>query len=139
MENISKYIGIPHIFSQSSFEAADCVGLVRLWFKEHQWKPSCYDGEFTKDWYEKDPLRMVRYLTKNFYKVKDVSELHLGDIVYFCINSEGHCALYLEYGKILTTFPKGTQWDGSDLPDKSMIVHRNLWEQGFRAGFRRRT
>lgn len=138
MENINKYIGIPYEFAGSSFNGLDCVGLLRLFFKEHHWKPDIYDGVFQKDWYKTTPLRMIKFFCRNFSKIRNVDDLMFGDIVYFHINGEGHCAIYLEYGKILTTFPdKCKQWDGTYLPSRTMIVHRNIWEQGFKGGFRR--
>lgn len=138
-ENIGRFIGIPYEFAKWSYESADCVGLVRLFYSENHWYPDCDDGSFTKDWYVKEPLRLVRYLMKHWNKTRNIEELHYGDAVYFLINGEGHVGIYLEYGKILTTFPPGCkQWDGSILPSTSMILHRCLWEQGFTAGFKRK-
>jgi cell wall-associated NlpC family hydrolase len=139
MEDISKYIGIPHIFAEWSLEGCDCVGLVRRFYVDHHWKPDCDDGEFAEDWYITDPRKMIRYLRKNFNKVKDIADLSFGDVCYFLIGGEGHCGIYLGYGKLLTTFPStAPQWNNTVLPDVSMILHRDVWEQGYRCGFHRK-
>jgi NlpC/P60 family. len=98
-----------------------------------------YDGEFTKDWYKVEPFRLIRYLAKHLDSTRDASELSFGDVCYFCINGEGHVGIYLEYGKILSTFPPDCQqWDGSILPDRSMVLHKSMWFKGFSAGFKRK-
>lgn len=138
MEDISKYIGIPYKFAGYSNDGCDCVGLLRWFYADHQWQ-EMYDGEFTKDWYKKEPHRMIRWFFKNMDKLSSIDKLKFGDICYFHINGEGHCGIYLEYGKMLSTFPPNCkQWDGTVMPSESFIVHRQMWEKGFKAGFRRR-
>ena len=136
---VSKYIGIPYVFAGHSMEGADCVGLVRMFYADHHWKPAWYDGEFKKDWYITQPYRMIRYLLKNLIKEPNIDNLRFGDIVFFMINDEGHLGIYLEYHKILTTFPPNVKLlDGSIMPDKSMIMRENIWLPAYRCGFKRK-
>lgn len=139
MEDIHKYIGIPFKFARYDFNGCDCIGLIRLWFQDHQWKPEIYDGKpFSRTWYKREPYRMIRWFMRHFNLIRNINDLKFGDIVYFHINGEGHCGIYLNYGKLLTTFPHCQQWDNSNLPDQSMIIHRFVWGKIFRAGFRRK-
>ncbi len=137
--NANDYVGIPYKFAGWTHDGADCIGLVRLIFHEQHWKPAIYDGEFSRDWWKTEPYRMLRFFVKNFDIIKEEHDLQCGDVMYFDINGEGHVGIYLDYGKLLTTFPANCkQWDGSVLPDESMIVPRRIWEKGFKCGFRRR-
>ena len=136
--DVNKYIGIPYLFAGHSFDGADCIGLARLFYHEHHYLPELYDGEFEKDWWKKDKNRMVRWLVKNMTKV-DIENVEYGDFMYFNINGEGHCGIYVGNGKMLSTFPPSTpQWDGSILPDESMLIPRRIWSKGIRACFRRK-
>ena len=138
MENIDKYINIPYVFAGYDYNGADCVGLLRLFYSEHNWM-EMYDGEFTKDWYKKEPYRMVKWFLRNMNKVRNIDDLQFGDVVYFNINGEGHVGIYYKYGKILTTFPDDSkQWDGTYMPHNSFLCHRQLWEKAYKCGFRRR-
>ena len=135
---LNNYVGIPYEFAGSSHDSADCIGLVRLFYKEHNWKPDIYDGPFYHNWYVKTPFRMIRFFIKNMNKIKKSKELQFGDVVLFIINGESHCGIYLGYGKLLTTFPHSKQWNTSEMPESSFISHRDFWEKGFKIGFRRR-
>ena len=135
---LNNYVGLPYEFAGSSHDSADCIGLVRLFYKEHNWKPDIYDGPFYHNWYVKTPFRMIRFFIKNMNKIKKSKELQFGDVVLFIINGESHCGIYLEYGKLLTTFPHSKQWNTSKMPESSFISHRSFWEKGFKIGFRRR-
>ena len=140
MIDTSKYVGIPYEFAGSSFEGADCIGLLKLIFATEGWTPDFDDGKpMLPDWYIKEPKRIERYLIKHFDRTKDVTSLTAFDIVYFMIEAEGHVGLLLPYGKCLSTFPPGNlQWNGSSMPSKSFVMHRNMWEYGFLSGFKRR-
>ena len=135
---LNDYIGIPYEFAGHTKDGADCIGLVRLFYRDNKWKPEIYDGSFEHDWYKREPLRMVKWFMRNMRKVRDVHELTYGDVVYFHLNGEGHCGIYLEYGKVLMTFPNGEQWDTSEYPSSSFVSHRDFWGHGFKIGFRRR-
>ena len=136
---LNNYVGIPYEFAGSSHDSADCIGLVRLFYKEHNWKPDIYDGPFYHNWYVKTPFRMIRFFIKNMNKIKDIKDLQFGDVVYFTIGGEGHVGIYYKYGRILTTFPDNSkQWDGTYMPNNSFLCHRQLWERAYRCGFRRR-
>ena len=139
MEDISKYIGIPYEFNGDTSDGADCAGLVMMFYRDHKWKPTTYEKPKDHDWFVKTPFKMERFLLKNYKKVKSISDLSFGDIIWTRIGGEGHVLIYLEYGKVLTTFPPtGPQWNSEVLPSKSMVVHRNVWEHGFICGFRRK-
>ena len=139
MKDISKFIGIPWEFNRSDYSGADCSGLALLFYREHKWKPDNYVKPKEKNWYVKNPYKMERFLLKNFRKLKDISELQYGDLILCKINGESHMLIYIEYGKVLSTFPNTTpQWNGVTLPNQSMLIHRDIWENGYIAGFRRK-
>ena len=134
MENIDKFIGIPHYFNQDSFEGCDCLGLCRLFYKEHGWKQTFCDGkEITKKWQEKNGnIRLFRYFKKNFKETDDITSLDYGDIVLFKVSGDYHFGIYLQYGKVLAmevpvVYGKTT----------SSIFHKKLWELGFVTAFKR--
>lgn len=135
MEDISKYIGIPHYFNQDTFNGCDCLGLCRLFYKEHGWKETFSDGKpITKDWQKKDgAIRLFRYFKKHFNETKDVNDLTFGDVVLFNICGDYHFGIYLEYGKVL----------GMEVPVRkgrsiSSIFHKKIWIAGFVSGFKRK-
>lgn len=133
MENIDKYIGIVHRFNGDTFDGCDCIGLCRLFYREHGWSPKFDDGKpVTHDWEKKDSLRLVRYLQKNFTMTRDVGELQFGDILLFDIAGDSHLGIYLQYGDILAM-----QVPVDEGKTTSTIYHRHYWKPGFKAGFRR--
>ncbi len=138
MEDLKKYIGIPYGFNESSFEAADCAGLVSLFYREHGW-PDDYPKPKTKDWYMKEPLYMQKYLMKNFSMTRDIDELTYGDILYYQINGEGHIGVYLNYGKFLSTYPKVSEFNGGCSFIDRCRFWFNMGGVKFIAGFRRKT
>ena len=111
-EDFSKYVGIPFKFNESSFEYADCAGLVSLFYREQEWENWDYPKPKHKDWYIEDQLYMQRWLMKNFKMSRDMGKIDFGDIVYFLINGEGHIGVSLGYGRILMTFPKISKFNG---------------------------
>ena len=139
MEDIYKYINIPYKFAGYNYDGADCIGLLRLFYADHNWVEMNDGRTFTKDWYKKEPYRMVKWFLKNMNKIKTIEELQFGDVVYFLIGGEGHVGIYYKYGKIITTFPENSkQWDGTYMPNNSFLCHKQLWEKAYRCGFRRR-
>ena len=134
-----KYINIPYKFAGYDYDGADCIGLLRLFYSDHNWQVINDGRTFTKDWYKKEPYRMVKWFLKNMNKIKDIKDLQFGDVVYFTIGGEGQVGIYYKYGRILTTFPDNSkQWDGTYMPNNSFLCHRQLWEKAYRCGFRRR-
>lgn len=134
MEDINKFIGIPHYFGQDTFQGCDCLGLCRLFYKEHNWKQTFDDGKpITKDWQKHNGLmRLLKYFRKNFTPTTNIDDLHFGDIVLFKIAGDYHFGIYLEYGKVL----------GMEVPVKygesiSSIFHKRFWIKGFVYGFQR--
>lgn len=102
MEDINKYIGIPHVFNGDTLSGADCIGLCRLFYCDHGWKQDFRDGkEVLPDWQEKDRGRLMRYLKRSFAETKDIRELCFGDIVLFKINGDYHLGIYTEYNRVL--------------------------------------
>jgi cell wall-associated NlpC family hydrolase len=134
MENINKYIGIKHKFNGDTFDGADCIGLCRLFYREHGWPETFTDGRIIEhDWESKEPLRLLLYLRKYFDENKDISKLRFGDIVLFNIGGDSHLGIYLEYGKVLAM-----QAPVQEGKTTSTIYPRSLWQHSFKAGFRRR-
>lgn len=134
MENINEYIGIVHKFNGQNFGGCDCLGLCRLFYREHKWNPSWDDGKpITRDWEKKDPLRLARYLNRHFDMTRNPDKLSFGDILLFNVCGDAHLGIYLEYGDILAMQVPCVEGETT-----STIYHRHYWEQGFKAGFRRR-
>ena len=138
MKNTNKFIGIPYAFNKSSFDSADCLGLCKLFYREHNWSETFDDGkEITQEWYKKEPYRLLRYLVKNFDKTKDINKLSYGDIIYFNVDSEGHIGIYIGYGKFISTYPGNPK---SPFPqiNKSFIDRIQNWIPFFVCGFHKR-
>lgn len=133
MENVDRYIGIPHKFNGRSFDGCDCIGLCALFYGEHGWAQNFSDGnEITQDWEKRDPMRLARYLEKNFTRVKTVDELCFGDVLLFNVCGDSHLGIYLEYGGILAM-----QVPVEEGKTTSTIYHKDVWYNGFKAGFKR--
>jgi cell wall-associated NlpC family hydrolase len=139
MIDISKFIGIPWKFNGDTEEGADCSGLALFFYRSMGWKPDTYDKPQETEWYIRNPYKMERFLLKHFNKVKDATDLTFGDLILCKINGESHMLIYISYGRCLSSFPTTTaQWNGTTLPDHSMLLHRDIWKDGFICGFRRK-
>ena len=137
MEDISKFIGIPWGFNESSWEACDCSGLARLFLREMGYGDYNFDKPAEKEWYLKEPFKAERYLLKNFTKDRHKENLKFADLILCKVGGESHILVYLGYGKVLSTWPTSAkQWNGISLPNESMVLRRDTWEQGFICGFR---
>ena len=135
--NIDKFIGIPHKFNESSFDGCDCLGLVRLYYREHGWPQTFDDGlPITEDNWETPEAwhRLFRYLHSNFDEVNDPSELNPGAVVVFKIGDDMHLGILLDnYGRMLA----------SQIPvvygkTTSTIYKRSWWMQCYKRGYNRR-
>lgn len=136
MDNIDKFIGIPFVFGTSSFKSCDCIGLCRLFYKEHGWSDTFWDNgeKITEDalacastW-----KRLYRYCRKNMDK-RAYGELSFGDFVVFCIAGDLHTGIYLSYGNLLSM-----QVPTIEGKSFSTIYHRDWWKPFFKYGFHRR-
>lgn len=133
MEDVSKYVGIVHQFNGDTFENCDCIGLCRLFYKEHGWEQDFTDGKPVEpDWQKKDPYRLARYLNSHFTKTRNIEDLKFGDVILFNVYDDFHLGLYLGYGKMLT-MQVPVQYGVT----MSTIYRRNMWERFFVRGYLR--
>lgn len=135
MEDIGRYVGVRHVFNGDGPGGADCIGLCRLFYKEHGWRQDFTDGKpVTRDWQTKDPGRLFRYLKRNFEETDDSAALDFGDVVLFKINGDYHLGLYLRYGKVLAM-----EVPYAEGKTRSTIYSAPHWRPFFVRGFRRRS
>lgn len=125
-QDINKYIGIKHYFGGESFEACDCIGLVRLFFKEHGSPLTFDDGKpVTRENYHSVTAwrRLIKYLNQHCRRLKKNELPQYGDIILFRIEGDEHMGIMLtKYGDCLAM----------EVPVKegftmSRIYHRTLW------------
>jgi cell wall-associated NlpC family hydrolase len=130
-QDINKFIGIPHQFGGDSYESCDCLGLCRLFYREHNVGLDFTDGKpITKDWKKDGHLRLRRYFKKYFVRVEK-DELQYGDIVLFDLYGDTHFGVYTDYGNVLSMFVP-VEYGVT----KSTIYKRHVWERAFRRGYR---
>ena len=135
MEDFSRFIGIPHYFGESSFDKCDCIGLCRLYYREHGWQDCLEDGlPVTEENFASLGVwrRLYTYCLKNMRRV-DYADLSCGDFVVFKVEGALHTGIYAGYGKLLamqipTVYGKS----------RSTLYHRKWWQPFFRHAFRRR-
>lgn len=135
MENINKYIGIPHYFGESSFDKCDCIGLCRLFYREHGWKDTFDDGKpVTKEHFSDVGVwrRLYKYCLTKMDRV-EYDELDFGDFVIFQIEGDLHTGIYLGYGDLLSMQVPTVY--GETI---STIYHRAWWTPFYKYSFRRR-
>lgn len=133
MENISKYVGIPHYFGEHSFEKADCIGLMRLFYHEHGWIELDDGLPIEKNWHDTAPSRIIRFFNKHFDKTRDPHDLKYGDIIIVRVNGDLHFLLYIGYGKAL-----GMQVPCVEGVTMSTIYTRRWWQPYFIRGYKRK-
>lgn len=137
MGDISKYVGIPHRFNKAGFDGCDCLGLVRLFYKEHGYSPSFYDEfEVTKENYNSQSAwtHLYKYLEKHFDKETDPSKLKVGDIVIFSVLGDIHFGIIAdENGRLLAG-----QIPAEEGKSQSTIYRKSWWLPHQRAMYRRR-
>jgi cell wall-associated NlpC family hydrolase len=112
--NYNKYIGVKYVFNGRDINTGlDCLGLLQQFYKDQGWKEDFDDGSpIEADWYETDKYRFARYMITHFDRVKSIDELDESDVILFEINGESHVAIWVGFGKFLSTFPKMGLFNG---------------------------
>lgn len=132
--DINKFVGIPWKLNGDTFENSDCVGLCRLFYKEHGWSNDFRDSE-PKEVSEFRSVhvwrRLLTYCAKTMNRV-DYDNLEYGDFVIFKIAGDIHTGVYLGYGNLLCM--QIPTVDGST----STIYHREWWKPYFKYAFRKK-
>lgn len=135
--NINNYIGIPYHFNEATHDGADCLGLVRLYYKEHNYLPTFYDDYvITKENYNSSETwkHLFKYLNENMDKVEDINELKEGDIVLFSIYGDIHFGIIAdEYGRLLAG-----QIPSIEGETQSTLYRKSWWEKFYRAAYKRK-
>lgn len=137
MLDTDKYIGIPHVFLGDTKEGCDCLGLIRLYYKEHGWKEDFTDDgeEVTEENYNTSPVwrRILRYFHEHFNETKNIEELKEGAVVLFLIDGDYHLGIYAGNGYLLS-MEVPVRYGKS----RSMLYHKRYWKQFFKRGFNHR-
>ena len=129
MININSLIGLKFKF-QGTNEYTDCVNLAKRFYELHGWPQNFSDGkEITEEKYKHQPLRILRYLMKEFFLVQDFT---YGDIVVFNIGGDFHLGIYVGYGKLLSMIIP------TDESSKSCILRGPSWLPYTKYTFRRK-
>ncbi len=127
-QKLNRFVGIPYKYLGTDFTGVDCIGLCQLFFCEHGIPMVWRDGRpIEKDWYVKEPFRIVRWLEKRFNRIKNVDLLQYGDVVLYEINGEGHTGIYVGNHQVLTVLEQYK---------KSMIAKLHNGNFFFRSGYR---
>jgi cell wall-associated NlpC family hydrolase len=131
--DLDKFIGIRHHFGRHGFDGADCIGLCRLFYEQHGYKESLDDKVpiGTYEDYQRTPLRILRYLLKNFDKVHNP---HFGDIIVSKVCNELHLGIYIDYGKVLAMSVPCIEGVTT-----STIYREEYWKPSLIQAFRRRS
>ena len=132
-EKIYGLIGLKYGFSEGENH---CVDLCRKFYELHGWRENFQDGkadpETLEEFNKNHKLRLLRYLLKNFDKVKDTYALEYGDVVIFNILGDLHCGIFIGHGDIIAMeVPCG---EGS----RSGVYKYKFWKKAFLCAFRRR-
>lgn len=132
-EKIYGLIGLKYGFSEGE---SHCVGLCRKFYELHGWRENFQDGkadpETLEEFNKNHKLRLLRYLLKNFDKVRDTYALEYGDVVIFNILGDLHCGIFIGHGDIMAMeVPCG---EGS----RSAVYKYKFWKKAFLCAFRRR-
>lgn len=131
-----KYIGIKHITNGDSFDGCDCLGLIRLFYREHGWSEDFWDnGEpvTVETIHDKDNwTRLFRYLNKNMKRVINPENLEYGDVVVFDVDGDLHLGIYIQDGLVLAMSVPVAEGK-----TKSVLYHRRMWSHAYKRGYRR--
>lgn len=129
-----KYIGIVHRTNGDTFDACDCLGLVRLFYREQGWPLTFWDnGEpITKDNFNtgKSWKRLFRYLNENMDMTKDADSLQYGAVVVFVVNGDMHLGVYVGHGMVLAMAVPVKEGKST-----STLYHKRVWKLAFKRGY----
>ena len=129
--NVTKYIGIPYKYNSDGYGGTDCLGLCRLFYREHGWKQTFRDGKPQGSLRQGGQgFRLARYLTKFFTRIKE-DELKYGDILIFNVLGDPHLGIYIANGDILAMQVPCNE------TSRSMIYHKRFWSRAFVGAYRR--
>ena len=131
-----RFIGIVHKTNGDTFESCDCLGLVRLFYKEHGWTLDFWDGgePITNETAHSKKAwdRLYRYLNKNMKRVKKPDQLEYGAVVLFNIDGDMHMGLYVGDGMLLAMAVPCKEG-----VTKSVLYHRRVWSVAYKRGYNR--
>lgn len=121
-----RFLGISSKVCGDGFDGCDCVGLLRLWFKEHGSPLTFSDGEAEDRSKVSDPKnweRLIKYLNTYCNKVDD-DIVQYGDVVLLYIGTTVYTGTILnEQGDVLTmSFPMPT------IGSVSTVYEGRIWE-----------
>ena len=135
MFDSDRYIGIKHITGGDTFDGCDCLGLVRLFYKEHGWPEEFWDGgepvthenaHGKKAW-----NRLLRYFNRRLKKINNPDFLEFGDVVLFNVDGDLHLGIYMQEDLILAMAVPVDEGK-----TKSVLYHKRVWKQAFKKGYR---
>lgn len=128
----SKYIGIPYKHNAEQRDGCNCIGLCKIFYREHGWEQNFDDGKPVDDetgvreWH-----RLFKYMGQHFTKVIE-EELQYGDVVIFDVAGDMHTGIYLENGRLLAMQVPCNE------TSLSTIYRRKFWHPCFKAAYRRK-
>lgn len=132
MRDVNKFIGIPYKHNADGMDGSNCIGLCRLFYKEHGWVQDFDDGKpvddekGVKEWH-----RLVKYMRQHFTQIKE-NELQYGDIIIFDVAGDLHTGIYLFNGLLLAMQVP------CDETSRSTIYRRFWWYPCFKRAYRRK-
>lgn len=105
--DIKNFVGIVYDLKNNSFEGADCIGIVDLFYKCHGWKSDLmkyYPKEI--HWNLLDFIKIIKYLKRNFTIINNPAFVEYGDIVLFKRDTTYHLGIADDNLGLLTqSFP----------------------------------
>lgn len=130
-----KFIGIPYVLNGKGYDGVDCLGLCRLFYKEHGWKQTFWDGG---ELLTHDSIgdahnwgRLMKYLNKHMKRVY-IDDLQYGDIIVFNVRGDAHLGIYIQDDLVLAQMVPCIEGETS-----SVLYHKHVWELGFKKAYRR--
>lgn len=103
--NLEKYIGIEYGHNKSSFERADCWGLVRLFYRE-ELGIDLADESYDENWWEAPDSKVyMNLVSKNdgFKLEKQPDKWQFGDVLVFSVLADNgrpnHAGIWIPDGE----------------------------------------